>query len=188
MNQRIIRAADCPPQPWRNGLGLTREIARFPADADTQSYLWRVSVAEVDSAAPFSAFPGIDRHIVLLDGDGFSMTLDGIRVHRLQTPLEPFAFPGEAAVEVTLAGGSTRDFNLMVRRAQARGSVAAHATPGRYQPSPSCVLVYAARGRVTTADGTLHAGDAWLADGGSIELDAAAQVLLVQITAQAASL
>ena len=188
MTPRLIRAADCPPQPWKNGLGLTREIARFPADADASSYLWRVSVAEVDSAAPFSAFPGIDRHIVLLDGAGFDMTLDGERSHPLRTPLQPFAFPGEAAVEVALAGGATRDFNLMVRRAQAQGSVSAHATPGRHQPEPSCVLVYAAQGQVTTAQGVLEAGDAWLADGQAIELGSGAKVLLVQITVFATSL
>ena len=85
-------------------------------------FLWRVSVAEVESAAPFSAFPGIDRVIALLDGDGFTMTLDDGRVHALTAPCAPFAFPGEAAVHVALAGGPSRDFNLMLRRGRVRGS------------------------------------------------------------------
>ncbi|NMW25795.1 HutD family protein, partial [Rhodanobacter denitrificans] len=88
----IIRLADCPSQPWKNGLGRTREIAVQPSAAGGDGFLWRVSVAEVDSAAPFSAFAGIDRQIVLLDGAGFTMTLDDGRVHALTTPFVPFAF------------------------------------------------------------------------------------------------
>jgi environmental stress-induced protein Ves len=147
MKNRIIRLHDCPPRPWKNGLGRTREIAVQPSADDSEDFLWRVSIAEVDSAAPFSRFPGIDRQIVLLDGDGFTMTLDDERTHALTTPFAPFAFPGEAKVEVALAGGPTRDFNLMLCRARVRGAI----------DSP---------------DGTLQAGDAWRPP-----LDAAAPVL-----------
>jgi environmental stress-induced protein Ves len=159
----IIRAQDCPPQPWKNGLGTTREIAVYPSDAGSNDLLWRVSIAEVDSAAPFSLFPGIDRHIALLDGAGFTMTLDNGRMHALTTPFAPFAFAGEAKVAVTLADGPTRDFNLMVRRARARGEVRVWQEPGIHPLDPAVVLIYVARGEIETADGTLHAGDAWLA-------------------------
>jgi len=157
----IVRLADCPPQPWKNGLGRTREIAVEPPGAGMDDFLWRVSVAEVDSAAPFSAFPGIDRQIVLLDGAGFTMRLDDGRVHALTTPFVPFAFAGEAKVDVALAGGPTRDFNLMVRRAQARGEVLPWHEPATRKPDPSTVLVFCARGSIDTAAGRLHVGDAW---------------------------
>jgi environmental stress-induced protein Ves len=165
MNASIIRAQDCPPQPWKNGLGTTREIAVHPSGASGEDFLWRVSIASVDSAAPFSAFPGIDRHIALLDGAGFTMTLDDGRTHALTTPYAPFAFPGEAKVAVTLADGPTRDFNLMVRRAQAHGEVKVWQQSGTYPLDPTIVLVYAARGEIETDAGKLHADDAWLARG-----------------------
>ncbi|MFC5524431.1 HutD family protein [Rhodanobacter ginsengisoli] len=161
----IIRLQDCPPQPWRNGLGRTREIAVHPADAGSGDFLWRVSVAEVDSDAPFSRFPGIDRQIVLLDGNGFTMTLDDDRVHALSVPLQPFAFPGEAAVAVTLIDGATRDFNLMSRRTQVRGEVLPWRQPGDRAVDPAIVLVHCAGGVIDTVDGPLHAGDAWLSSG-----------------------
>ncbi|MGC1549584.1 MAG: HutD family protein [Rhodanobacter sp.] len=157
----IIRQQDCLPQPWKNGLGSTREIAVHPSGASSDHFLWRVSVAEVDSAAPFSAFPGIDRTIALLAGAGFTMTLDDGRVHALHTPFEPFMFPGEAQVAVALVHGPTRDFNLMVRRAHARGELHVQRTPGTCLLDPATVLVYAAHGTIDTTDGTLHAGDAW---------------------------
>jgi uncharacterized protein len=161
MPSSIIRMQDCPPQPWKNGLGRTREIAVHPPGADGGGFLWRASVAEVDSAAPFSVFPGIDRHIVLLEGDGFTMTLDDHQVHALRVPFEPFAFSGEAQVAVALAGGATRDFNLMVRRERAGGGVQVWHSPGSRTADPSVALVYCARGSIATAAGVLHDGDAW---------------------------
>jgi len=160
----IIRRSDCPSKPWKNGLGSTREIAIQPSNTGLDDFLWRVSIAEVDSAAPFSSFPGIDRQIALLDGNGFTMTLDDDRVHPLTTPFVPFAFAGEAKVTVTLTDGPTRDFNLMVRRAQASADVLAWQEAGSYLLDPTIVLIYAARGAIDTTDGMLHAGDAWLAE------------------------
>lgn len=157
----IIRLDQCPPQRWKNGLGRTREVAVQPCAGGNGDFLWRVSIAEVDSAAPFSTFPGIDRSITLLDGDGFTMTLDEHRVHALTTAFVPFAFAGEAAVAVTLAGGPTRDFNLMVRRSLARGEVLVWREAATHLLDPATVLVFCARGEIDTADGRLHGGDAW---------------------------
>jgi len=162
----IIRGRDCPIVPWKNGMGVTQEIAVQPPLSETDDFLWRVSVAEVNSAAPFSLFPGINRHIVLLDGAGFRMTLDGDRTHALDTPFVPFAFAGESTVAVTLIDGATRDFNLMVRRKEAWGDVVVMAEPGTHRLDPDAVLVYAARGEIDTADGLLHAGDTWQSGSG----------------------
>lgn len=159
----IIRVGDSTPIPWKNGMGMTREIAVQPSESSGDAFVWRASVAEVDSAAPFSSFPGIDRHIVLLSGAGFTMTLDGKHRHALHAPFEPFAFAGESSVSVTLAGGSTQDFNLMVRRGSARGEVEVLRKPGAHALHASTVLIYAARGEVRTPGGNLHVGDAWLA-------------------------
>lgn len=181
MSFHVIRAADMQPQPWKNGMGVTREVARFPADAGSDDFVWRISVADVNSAAPFSTFPGIDRHIVLLDGEGFVMTLDGEQQHALTTPLEPFAFPGEAQVDVTMAGGATRDFNLMVRRHGGLGDVRICRDAGSHVPDPDCVLIYVARGSVTTIDGDLQVGDAWLPDRCPFQLGENSAVLMAML-------
>jgi environmental stress-induced protein Ves len=158
----ILHLRDCPARPWKNGLGRTRELAVQPPGAGMDDFLWRASVAEVDSAAPFSAFPGVERTIVLLDGAGFTMALDDGRRHALTTPFAPFAFPGEAQVAVTLAGGPTRDFNLMTRRGRVRGQVTVWREPGECAPPPHAVLLYCARGRLQADGAVLAPGDAWL--------------------------
>ncbi len=180
----IIRLAECPPQPWKNGLGRTREIAVHPSTAGNEDFIWRVSIAEIDSAAPFSSFNGIDRQIVLLEGAGFTMHLDDGREHALTTPLVPFGFAGELGVTVTLANGATRDFNLMLRRDRVRGDVLSWLRPGAYVPDPTTVLICCARGTIGTPDGTLRVGDAWQPEPGhaaAITLKDGAAALAVRI-------
>ena len=166
----IIRLQDCPEQPWKNGLGSTREIAIQPPASNSETFLWRVSIAAVDTAAPFSCFPGIDRHIALLSGNGFSMELNGAQTHPLTTPFEPFAFAGEAAVAVALVDGPTRDFNLMVRRALAEGDLKVWRDAQTRQIGADVVLVYCATGVVHVAGVALGAGDSWVSDGESTQI------------------
>ena len=180
----IVRAAEVPVTPWKNGMGRTRELAIHPAGADLADFLWRVSVAEVDRAAPFSPFPGVDRQIALLDGDGFRMRFGNGHEHALLEPFLPFAFPGEAAVEATLAGGPTRDFNLMLRRGKVTGQVetwraGSHALK-------DVVLAYAACGDTVTPEGVLHPGDTWHVPAsapGPLTLHGDAVILAVRIQA-----
>ncbi|QWT19988.1 HutD family protein [Bacillus sp. NP157] len=142
--------------PWKNGLGITRELAVEPHGASMEDFAWRVSIADVDTASPFSVFPGIDRTIVLLDGAGFTMVLDGDREHALTTPCVPFAFPGEARVDVRLAGGATRDFNLMVRRGVATARLDVLQGPGVFA---DIALVHIARGTAEADGAALAQGD-----------------------------
>lgn len=177
----ITRLADCPPRPWKNGLGRTRELAIHPPCAGMDDFLWRVSVAEVESAAPFSALPGIDRVIALLDGAGFTMQMDDGRRHALTTPCIPFAFRGETGVDAALLGGPSRDFNLMLRRGHVHGGIEAWCGAATRQPDASIALVYCAQGNIDTGEGPLHAGDAWRPGGGALVLHGGALALAVRV-------
>ena len=178
----IVRAADIAVTPWKNGMGRTRELAVHPAGAALSDFDWRVSVAEVDSAAPFSMFPGVDRQIALLQGAGFVMRFADGREHRLEQPHAPFAFPGEAAVDVVLLGGATRDFNLMLRRGAIDGQLetwraGTHALAG-------VALLYAVAGEIVTPEGRLQPGDVWHVPSimqGTLALDDEATALAVRL-------
>lgn len=112
-----------PSQRWKNGAGTTREIAVEPAGVGTADFDWRLSLAEVEHDAAFSAFPGIDRCIVLLRGSGMALQPDdGTAAHEL-LPLQPWSFTGERALAARLFDGPCSDFNVMTRRGRWRADV-----------------------------------------------------------------
>lgn len=112
------------PTPWKNGGGATRELACWPAGADMEQFDWRVSVATIAQSGPFSRFAGVDRIITLLTGDGVHLRQPGTGIdHRLDQPLQPFAFAGDGGMECDLLGGTSTDFNLMTRRGRWQGAV-----------------------------------------------------------------
>jgi hypothetical protein len=103
--------------PWKNGGGVTREIACHPAGAGMDEFDWRMSIAHIGRSGPFSVFPGVDRIITLLAGTGVHLhSADGVVSHRLDQPLQPFGFAGEAALQADLLGGDSDDLNVMTRR------------------------------------------------------------------------
>lgn len=110
---RIIRIADCPPVPWKNGAGTTREL--WARRDGAGAALIRISIAEISGAQDFSTFPGIDRVILQLDGPRMVLTIDGVA--RPLTPLTPLPFAGEARVTCALDGTErAHDLNLMCQR------------------------------------------------------------------------
>jgi environmental stress-induced protein Ves len=108
--------------PWKNGGGSTREIACWPPGAGMEAFGWRISVATIAQPGPFSAFAGVDRQIMLLDGDGVHLRGEGVD-HVLDGRWQPFAFPGDVALGCSLLGGTSTDFNVMVRRGQWQAQV-----------------------------------------------------------------
>jgi environmental stress-induced protein Ves len=110
---RVIRIADCPPVPWKNGAGTTRELWALRDDAGET--VVRISIAEIRGAQTFSAFPGTDRVILQLDGPAMVLTVNGIP-HPLAARAR-LAFPGEAQVTCSVSGPQpAHDLNLMCRR------------------------------------------------------------------------
>ena len=110
---RVVSVRDYARMRWKNGAGWTSEIARWP---DAGDWDWRLSIAEIDEDAPFSAFPGAERALVLLGGNGMRLQFDGGHCHELLPPHDCLRFPGEAGLRCELLDGPTRDFNLMWRR------------------------------------------------------------------------
>lgn len=132
--------------PWKNGGGVTREIACAPAGAGMNDFAWRLSIADVAASGPFSAFPGVDRVIMLLDGDGMRLEFEDGAVHELRTPFAPYRFGGERALHARLAGAPSRDFNLMLRRGRAAGEIRVWRENARLPDSAGIVCLLAACG------------------------------------------
>jgi hypothetical protein len=143
----LLPAAVRVPVPWRNGGGITREIATTPE--------WRLSIADVDRDGPFSAYPEYHRVITPIRGNGMVLTVDGT-THRVLRH-QPFAFPGGADTTCELIYGSVVNLNVMsktpahveLRRVRAEMRLAATAlvvlegelTIGPYHLGPLDALV-----------------------------------------------
>jgi environmental stress-induced protein Ves len=112
---RVLRAADRIATPWKNGGGVTREVAVYPPGAGLSDFEWRISLAQIDADGPFSTFPGVDRVLTVIQGAGLLMTV-GERLLALDAASPPLEFAGEARVTARLTDGSIGDLNLMVRR------------------------------------------------------------------------
>jgi uncharacterized protein len=111
---RVLLSESYAAMPWKNGGGITREIAR--SEGDTPA--WRISLATIDRDGPFSAFPGYGRTIVPLEGAGFTLVFGDAPVSEvtLDRRYEPYVFDGERRVDCRLIAGPSRDLNVMTRR------------------------------------------------------------------------
>lgn len=114
MNVTHIPANEYRRERWKNGLGWTREVLRWPESTD--EWDWRLSIAEVDKSGPFSRFPGVERELVLLSGEGMRLDFEDGDSVDLLAPHGRHRFAGERALECVLSSGPTQDFNLMWRR------------------------------------------------------------------------
>jgi len=166
MRMHRFRLDGLPAMPWKNGGGSTREIACWPAGSGLQDFGWRASIATIAAHGPFSVFPGIDRSITLLAGDGVELddAAGGI-AYRLDVPGEPFAFSGDAHIHCRLLGDTSTDFNVMTRRGLLRAQVRCLREASAVLAAPHGVL-YALDGQWTLGDGVcLAPGEGlWWAD------------------------
>ncbi|MCS6098289.1 HutD family protein [Shewanella baltica] len=134
----MIRYQDCPSTPWKNGGGSTKQLLISPATADLTEFNYRISIASISSNGPFSLFNGIDRQLVILEGDGVELSInshegtkqinglgagekisgntDTTEYKRLTSADSPFYFAGETSITSQLLGSNVIDFNVMTKR------------------------------------------------------------------------
>lgn len=121
---QTVHADSVAAQPWRNGGGRTRELLAWPAGPDWRV---RVSLADIDSEGPFSAFPGVERWFAVVQGAGVRLAwpdgLQSVRPAEVKPADPPLRFDGAEAPGCTLIDGPTRDLNLMLRRDTGAGTM-----------------------------------------------------------------
>ncbi|UVF18127.1 HutD family protein [Microvirga terrae] len=119
MATRVIRNQDLVRVPWKNGHGTTAEVAAFPEGSGFETFGWRVSMADVASDGPFSRFPGIDRTLIVVEGGGIELDVEGVS-YRLDQGTPKLSFSGDDITAGRLLSGPIRDLNVMTRREQFR--------------------------------------------------------------------
>ncbi|NYE95650.1 hypothetical protein FHU41_001900 [Psychromicrobium silvestre] len=113
----LLRYSALKPQPWLGGGGVTRVLA----ESGGTDFDWRISIAEVSQPGPFSALPGIDRVITLIEGEFLLLDVNGVE-HGLEK-FRPFRFSGDSETRAELPTGPGMDLNVMTRRDKFRGFV-----------------------------------------------------------------
>ncbi|GAA4197604.1 hypothetical protein GCM10022219_25800 [Microbacterium oryzae] len=149
----IVRLSDVAPEPWANGLGITRVLVRRPA--------WRLSVADIAGRAPFSALPGLDRVLIPLSEEGLVLDIEG-EVHRVARHAA-ISFRGEDRVVAEAEGRDARVLNVMVRRSAARIETEVGAMP----PLEGAAAVAVLSGAAALASQPVSAPAVILPDGGA---------------------
>jgi len=166
---RLLRNADHRRMPWKNGGGETVEVIVHPPGASLADFGWRVSMATVAEDGPFSVFPGIDRTLAVLTGDGMTLSIEGLGERLLTPQSPPLAFPADAPTTARLTGGPVTDLNVMTRRGVFRHRLSRHAAEGPLpQTAGERLLLALDPLGVATAEGLvgLQPLDALLLDGG----------------------
>jgi environmental stress-induced protein Ves len=105
--------------PWTNGMGTSFEIA---SDRDASNHWsWRVAIAPVVVDGPFSSLAGVDRELVVIEGNGMVLDIDGKSFECL--PGQIVKFSGDAITHARLVDGQVFDLGLMTVRDSISGSM-----------------------------------------------------------------
>jgi uncharacterized protein len=165
---RIIRHSELQQSPWKNGGGVTREIA-VKRTGDT--LIWRLSVAEVCADGPFSRFVGLKRILTVIEGHGMELKSQSQTLKADYAV--PVRFDGDWVIESKLNNGPLRDLNLIYDPAYCEGDVVVvdigvsklHAT----QRQIYAVHCFAGEVELDNSD-SLKVGDTALLETGSLQL------------------
>jgi hypothetical protein len=188
----LLRASDYRRVRWKNDGGWTTEIAREPAGA-SDDFLWRISIADIESDGPFSTFPGVVRDLLLLSGNGIELDIDEASPLRLTERFQRVRFGGEARVDCRLVAGPTRDFNVMARDDAVRADVMARPLVGSMVLFAEAGVVWLAHAfsghaeaRAGDARAAIETGDTLRIDfvahdAGRVVIEGAGEIVLVKL-------
>jgi uncharacterized protein len=119
---RVVRYSQVPSTAWKNGLGMTRQLAIHPLGASSENFEWRISIAQLDQSADFSPYPGIERCLAVLDGD-MVLRRDACEPLSLTRDSAPVTFSGDETASGQVMRGPVLDLNVMYRAANWQASV-----------------------------------------------------------------
>ena len=187
----LLRADERVPVPWKNGSGVTREVAVRPPGSALDQFDWRLSIAEVRAGGPFSSFPGIERSLVVLQGC-LSLSIGDGPATRITAGSAPVRFAGDVPAFAEPLGGAVTDLNVMTRRGRFSARVTRHLVPGSttlvLHPGTTVLLALSRlRIRCRATDAALVELDALLIEGEArcdiIAASGAAAYYVIEISA-----
>lgn len=118
---RLLLPTQYVEMPWKNWKGVTAEIAKISLG---EVVLWRLSLATCATNGPFSCFPGIDRVLTMVEGNGLKLELEQQNTESticseritLGEVGANHKFSGDVPCMASLVDGPVRNFNVMASR------------------------------------------------------------------------
>lgn len=178
-----LRPGDYAAMPWKDGGGVTEQIAIEPPGATlSEPFLWRLSMARVERSGPFSRFPGCDRTLLLLEGSELEVDFGPRGRARLARPFEPLAFSGDWEARGELRAGPVRDFNIISDRSRVKQRVEV-LEPGAAPIRISAHWLFGLEGAVEVAPSGIRLAprEALKLDGAEVELRAELSARLLAV-------
>jgi len=160
---RIIRKPELREGRWRNGLGVSWDIASQPRGAE--DFGWRLAVARIDGDVPFSHYAETDRIFTLLEGEGLDLDFEGKPSLAVHERFVPHAFPCDVPAFCKLVKGPSRALNLFMKRGVWTADIdilSSNAEIGH----PGTLLIHVLQGRAAVDGEELERGDTSIAEDG----------------------
>lgn len=158
---RFLSPADYRRTPWKNGGGVTIDIADeylpgAPAGG-WDAMVWRFGRTRIVEPGPFSDLSGFDRLLAVIDGSGLVLHPEGAPPLDVRQPFRPVRFPGDWRIVSELTAGPVGVMNLLADRRMAKIDLRFLRAAERWTPPPGVVIVHAPAGDADAAiDGAPH--------------------------------
>ncbi len=161
---RIIPQTDFKQGRWRNGQGVSWEIASHQAQG-APDFAWRFAKARIDNDVPFSIYPGMDRIFMMLDGGGMDLNFESGKVLRVHEKFVPHQFSCDVPLQCKLLDGPSVDLNLFAARDTYGLSANIETLEGEkhFKTEGSIVVFYALQKTCIVNGSNLNEGDAAVA-------------------------
>lgn len=153
----ILRFAELNEIPWKNGGGITREIATGEQNGKT---VWRISCADVSTDGVFSDFTGLMRILTVISDSGMVLTHDELTLD--VEPWVPVRFDGALKLQSQLKGKPLTDVNVMYDPNLCNAEVITHTGPAAHvvkHPASGLVVLFVLSGAPTINASTIVVGD-----------------------------
>lgn len=174
-----LDAKDYRRQPWRNGMGVSHQIAEARDGEGWAGLVWSFSRTGFSGPVPFSDQPGIDRIITLVSGTSLVLGARDAGPDLNVPPRSgPVAFDGGRQLD-GIAEGSIEVVNLMARRGAVRIAMA-YAGAEAQSFGADTVLVHACAGEARLELDQPRGGAILLADRATLRFDGEPVVLRVR--------
>ncbi len=112
---RLIRQSEMVEGPWRNGMGVSWEIASR-REPNAKEFSWRFAKARIDRDVPFSIYPGMERVFMQISGNGLDLEFEGGHRIEVRQSNVPYAFPCDIPLNCKLLDGPCFDLNFFTAR------------------------------------------------------------------------